>query len=143
MRSMHWLFWSATGLAMIGCGSKPPESAASAPAASDASSAPATAPAPPAEAPPVAVITAVHPQWIISDGLPKVEIALFGENLADAARVSSSSSQAVVERVDADPGRTLVTVAMDASAPPGMYDFQYEAPGQPPIPFSIEYAAPK
>ena len=133
----------AGGLAVAGCRKKSAPAAAAAPADAAASAAaPEPGPAP-AEAAPVAVITSVHPQWIISDSQPKVEITLFGENLARDARVTARSSQMRVESIDSDPGRAQVVVAVEAGTPPGNYEFQYEAPGQQAIPFTVQYNAPR
>jgi len=92
---------------------------------------------------PVAVLTSVHAQWIISDSVPKAEITLFGENLAANATVTSASSNIVVESIDSDPGRAQIVVAMDVTSPAGDYELTYQAPGQAPIPFAIRYAGKK
>jgi len=92
---------------------------------------------------PVAVITSVHAQWIISDSMPKAEITLSGENLAPDATVTSNSPQMQVEKVEPDPIRTQVIVAMSMASPAGDYELQYQAPGQDPISFTIRYAGMK
>ena len=88
------------------------------------------------------VILSVNPQWIISDSERKLEITLLGQNLSHEASVISQSPQLRVDRVDADPVRTLVIAFMDPSAPPGDYELQYQAPGGTSIPFTIRYTKP-
>jgi hypothetical protein len=92
------------------------------------------------ESPTETILTSIHTQWIISDSKPKVEITLFGENLAPNATITSNSPQITIEQVEADSFPIRVVVAIDITSPPGMYDLQYQAPGRAPIPFSIQYA---
>jgi hypothetical protein len=143
MKPIHTALLLAAGLFAAGCGRKHAKSAAAESAASAAVSAAAQEPAPPVESKPVAVITSMHMQWIIDNSAPKVEINLFGENLAMDARVTSSSSQMRVERIEPGSGQTFVIVVVDPAAAPGNYEFQYQAPGQNPIPFTIQYAGPQ
>jgi hypothetical protein len=104
---------------------------------------PAVAPAPePGAQTPQPTIVSVQPQWIISNSSPKMEITLFGQDLARDASVVSNSPYITVESVDPDPARTIVTASLAPNTPPGDYELLYTAPGSTPIPFKIHYQAP-
>src|SRR5262245_52571041 len=99
---------------VLGCGKKeassPPDSPqASAPVAVSSASEQAAGAAEATPPEPDPVLMSVHPQWIISDSQPAVEIVMYGQNLPKNAQVTSNSPNFTIKRVDTDdPGKVDV-----------------------------------